>query len=166
MNAIRLDFLRTRLRWSFAHVDCWGEKGEWGWRVCRGYCGSVVLRCYLQPTSDRGVCDMYPKSAAKATANGHGLSENAGWSLAGGWARLGGIKWLVFAMIQTKEGKDGKTHSKAPKIQRLVTPLTLQRKRRRNHLKKERIAKVHCFQTSRALPLLCSILVLLHRPPS
>ncbi len=44
--------------------------------------------------------------------------------------------------MQTKEGKDGKTHSKAPKIQRLVTPLTLQRKRRRNHLKKERISKV------------------------
>lgn len=27
--------------------------------------------------------------------------------------------------------KNGKKHSKAPKIQRLVTPLTLQRKRRR-----------------------------------
>ena len=44
--------------------------------------------------------------------------------------------------LQVKEGKDGKTHSKAPKIQRLVTPLTLQRKRRRIHLKRERIAKV------------------------
>jgi len=32
--------------------------------------------------------------------------------------------------------KNGKKHSKAPKIQRLVTPLTLQRKRRRAALKK------------------------------
>jgi small subunit ribosomal protein S6e len=44
--------------------------------------------------------------------------------------------------VQTKEGKDGKTHSKCPKIQRLVTPLTLQRKRHRAHIKKERIVKV------------------------
>lgn len=35
--------------------------------------------------------------------------------------------------------KNGKTHSKAPKIQRLVTPVTLQRKRRRAALKKRRI---------------------------
>lgn len=35
----------------------------------------------------------------------------------------------------------GKKRSKAPKIQRLVTPLTLQRKRRRIALKKQRIAK-------------------------
>ncbi len=42
---------------------------------------------------------------------------------------------------QTKE-KDGKTHSKCPKIQRLVTPLTLQRKRHRAHIKRERIVKV------------------------
>ena len=38
--------------------------------------------------------------------------------------------------------KDGKEHSKAPKIQRLVTPVTLQRKRRRLALKKGRIVKV------------------------
>ncbi len=44
-------------------------------------------------------------------------------------------------VLQVKE-VNGKTHSKAPKIQRLVTPLTLQRKRRRVHLKRERIAKV------------------------
>ena len=44
-------------------------------------------------------------------------------------------------MPQTKE-KDGKTHSKCPKIQRLVTPLTLQRKRHRAHIKREKIIKV------------------------
>ena len=38
--------------------------------------------------------------------------------------------------------KGDKTHSKAPKIQRLVTPLTLQRKRRRRAIKRERINKV------------------------
>ena len=37
--------------------------------------------------------------------------------------------------------KAGKTHARAPKIQRLVTPLTLQRKRRRASLAKGRIAK-------------------------
>ena len=41
------------------------------------------------------------------------------------------------------EGKDGKSHSKAPKIQRLVTPLTLQRKRRRASLKRQAHEKVH-----------------------
>jgi hypothetical protein len=44
-------------------------------------------------------------------------------------------------LLQVKES-NGKTHSKAPKIQRLVTPLTLQRKRRRNSLKRDRIVKV------------------------
>ena len=38
--------------------------------------------------------------------------------------------------------KDGKTHSKAPKIQRLITPATLQRKRHRVALKKRAIDKV------------------------
>eukprot|EP00195_Chlamydomonas_chlamydogama_P017847 CAMPEP_0202896230 /NCGR_PEP_ID=MMETSP1392-20130828/5242_1 /ASSEMBLY_ACC=CAM_ASM_000868 /TAXON_ID=225041 /ORGANISM="Chlamydomonas chlamydogama, Strain SAG 11-48b" /LENGTH=252 /DNA_ID=CAMNT_0049581499 /DNA_START=77 /DNA_END=835 /DNA_ORIENTATION=+ len=37
--------------------------------------------------------------------------------------------------------KNGKKHSKAPKIQRLVTPLTLQRKRRRSSLKKRGLEK-------------------------
>jgi len=37
--------------------------------------------------------------------------------------------------------KNGKKHSKAPKIQRLVTPVTLQRKRRRNALKKAKHEK-------------------------
>lgn len=37
--------------------------------------------------------------------------------------------------------KNGKKHSKAPKIQRLVTPLTLQRKRRRSALKKAKHEK-------------------------
>jgi len=36
---------------------------------------------------------------------------------------------------------NGKKHSKCPKIQRLVTPLCLQRKRHRNAIKKGRIAK-------------------------
>ena len=48
--------------------------------------------------------------------------------------------------------KDGKKHSKAPKIQRLVTPLTLQRKRRRAALKKQRIAKVLCRSICQLLP--------------
>uniref|UniRef100_A0A7S1SLA5 40S ribosomal protein S6 n=1 Tax=Tetraselmis chuii TaxID=63592 RepID=A0A7S1SLA5_9CHLO len=39
------------------------------------------------------------------------------------------------------EDKNGKTHSKAPKIQRLVTPLTLQRKRKMAAVKRERHAK-------------------------
>ena len=39
-------------------------------------------------------------------------------------------------------GKDGKSHSKAPKIQRLVTPLTLQRKRRRASLIRRKQEKV------------------------
>jgi len=37
--------------------------------------------------------------------------------------------------------KDGKKRSRAPKIQRLVTPATLQRKRHRASIKKGRIAK-------------------------
>ena len=37
--------------------------------------------------------------------------------------------------------KAGKKHSRAPKIQRLVTPLTLQRKRHRASVKKARISK-------------------------
>lgn len=39
------------------------------------------------------------------------------------------------------ESKNGKKHSKAPKVQRLVTPLTLQRKRHRLAIKKQRIVK-------------------------
>ena len=41
--------------------------------------------------------------------------------------------------------KDGKKHSKAPKIQRLVTPLTLQRKRHRRAIKRERISSVRSW---------------------
>ena len=44
---------------------------------------------------------------------------------------------------RTVKEKDGKKHSKAPKIQRLVTPLTLQRKRHRRAIKRERINKVN-----------------------
>lgn len=39
------------------------------------------------------------------------------------------------------ESKNGKKHSKAPKIQRLVTPETLQRKRRRESIKKRSLEK-------------------------
>lgn len=41
---------------------------------------------------------------------------------------------------RTFESKSGKSHSKAPKVQRLVTPLTLQRKRHRIAVKKARVA--------------------------
>lgn len=46
-------------------------------------------------------------------------------------------KYVIRREIPAKEGK--KPRSKAPKIQRLVTPATLQRKRRRMALKKRRI---------------------------
>mmetsp|Transcript_42928 Transcript_42928/g.167828 ORF Transcript_42928/g.167828 Transcript_42928/m.167828 type:complete len:242 (-) Transcript_42928:90-815(-) len=42
---------------------------------------------------------------------------------------------------EVKREKSGKDYSKAPKIQRLVTPLTLQRKRRRSALKKRAALK-------------------------
>merc|ERR1712100_412745 len=40
-----------------------------------------------------------------------------------------------YVIKRTFENKAGKTVTKAPKIQRLVTPITLQRKRRRKALK-------------------------------
>ena len=43
---------------------------------------------------------------------------------------------------KVKTSANGKTHSKAPKIQRLVTPQTLQRKRRLAAIKRNRIIKV------------------------
>ena len=52
------------------------------------------------------------------------------------------VRKYVNTYRRTFEDKAGKKHSKAPKIQRLVTPLTLQRKRRRAALKKGRIVKV------------------------
>lgn len=57
----------------------------------------------------------------------------------------------------TKE-KDGKKHSKAPKIQRLVTPLTLQRKRHRRAIKRERITKVRGWLACWFLFSLCCVL--------
>jgi small subunit ribosomal protein S6e len=51
------------------------------------------------------------------------------------------VRKYVNSYRRVFEGKDGKKHSKAPKIQRLVTPVTLQRKRRRIAIKKGRIAK-------------------------
>jgi len=44
-------------------------------------------------------------------------------------------KYVVRRTIPLKEGKKGKPKTKAPKIQRLVTPVVLQRKRRRQALK-------------------------------
>jgi len=49
-------------------------------------------------------------------------------------------KYVIRRELATKEGKKGK-RSKAPKIQRLVTPERLQRKRRMLALKKKRAAK-------------------------
>jgi len=46
------------------------------------------------------------------------------------------VRKYVNTYRRTFESKNGKKHSKAPKIQRLVTPLTLQRKRRRVAVKK------------------------------
>ncbi|KAK9817106.1 hypothetical protein WJX72_009622 [[Myrmecia] bisecta] len=51
------------------------------------------------------------------------------------------VRKYVNTYRRTFEDKNGKKHSKAPKIQRLVTPLTLQRKRRRASLKKQRITQ-------------------------
>eukprot|EP00741_Cyanophora_paradoxa_P003456 tig00000704_g3357.t1 len=48
-------------------------------------------------------------------------------------------KYVIRRELPAKEGK--KARSKAPKIQRLVTPITLQRKRRRLSLKKAKAAK-------------------------
>jgi hypothetical protein len=49
--------------------------------------------------------------------------------------------FLIYSLISTGYLVAGKKVSKAPKIQRLVTPLTLQRKRARIADKKKRIAK-------------------------
>jgi len=53
-------------------------------------------------------------------------------------------KYVIRREIVPKEGKElkgGKKKTKAPKIQRLVTPVTLQRKRRRLAMKKHRTVK-------------------------
>jgi len=57
------------------------------------------------------------------------------------------VRKYVNTYRRSFEGKDGKTHSKAPKIQRLVTPLTLQRKRRRASLNRQRHEKVRLCLT-------------------
>ncbi len=44
-------------------------------------------------------------------------------------------------MVPQVEKKNGKTTLRCPKIQRLVTPQTLQRERRRNALRRERITR-------------------------
>jgi len=51
------------------------------------------------------------------------------------------VRKYVNVFRKTRTSANGKTHSKCPKIQRLVTPLTLQRKRHRAHIKRERIVK-------------------------
>ena len=69
---------------------------------------------------------------------------------------------------RTVKEKDGKKHSKAPKIQRLVTPLTLQRKRHRRAIKRERINKVLlCLSglLSLKLPLLQQLAEIFARLP-
>lgn len=48
------------------------------------------------------------------------------------------VRRYVNTYRRTFEDKKGKKHSKAPKIQRLVTPVALQRKRRRAAIKKSR----------------------------
>ena len=58
------------------------------------------------------------------------------------------VRKYVNTYRRSFEGKDGKTHSKAPKIQRLVTPLTLQRKRRRASLNRQRHEKVRLCLTA------------------
>jgi small subunit ribosomal protein S6e len=50
-------------------------------------------------------------------------------------------KYVIRRELTGKDGKAPKKKSKAPKIQRLVTPLTLQRRRRRVALKNKRAAK-------------------------
>lgn len=63
------------------------------------------------------------------------------------------VRKYVNTYRRSFEGKDGKTHSKAPKIQRLVTPLTLQRKRRRASLNRQRHEKVRvCLHLFDAVP--------------
>jgi hypothetical protein len=53
--------------------------------------------------------------------------------------------------------KDGKTSRKCPKIQRLVTPLTLQRKRHRRAIKRERINKACPLPSATCVFLFCVV---------
>ena len=64
----------------------------------------------------------------------------------------------VRTYARTRTDANGKTHTKAPKIQRLVTPITLQRKRRRIAEKKNRIARVSgfCLPCNSLLTVLCN----------
>ena len=81
------------------------------------------------------------------------------------------VRKYVNTYRRSFEGKDGKTHSKAPKIQRLVTPLTLQRKRRRASLNRQRHEKVRlCLTVTSGCKMTCSkglqapVFVVLLRP--
>lgn len=51
------------------------------------------------------------------------------------------VRKYVNTYKRTFSKEDGKTHSRAPKIQRLITPQRLQRKRRANALKTQRIQR-------------------------
>jgi len=52
------------------------------------------------------------------------------------------VRKYVVTYSRTVESKNGKKHTRSPKIQRLVTPLTLQRKRHRVSIKKIQREKV------------------------
>jgi hypothetical protein len=52
------------------------------------------------------------------------------------------VRKYVNTYRTVKTSANGKTHSKAPKIQRLVTPQVLQRKRHRAAIKRNRIIRV------------------------
>lgn len=52
------------------------------------------------------------------------------------------VRKYVVTYQKERTDKNGKKHTKAPKIQRLVTDITLQRKRRRVSLKKRQVEKV------------------------
>ncbi|KAI8865655.1 40s ribosomal protein s6-b [Ramicandelaber brevisporus] len=50
-------------------------------------------------------------------------------------------KYVIRREVKSKKNPDAKPYTKAPKVQRLVTPVTLQRKRAKLAAKKERYAK-------------------------
>jgi len=59
-------------------------------------------------------------------------------------------QYVIRRPVGGKEGKDKKPRTKAPKIQRLITPMTLQRKRHRLALKRRRAQKRREDQASYA----------------
>lgn len=73
----------------------------------------------------------------------HELSSHFFWACSREFCCSFGMTWIKQAIYLHPWFLllSGKKRSKAPKIQRLVTPLTLQRKRQRVAIKKERVAK-------------------------